>query len=71
MDHPVFKHNSTNGSPQTPVTKHTLSFSTPSNFRLVPHNKGTPKYRTCSEYEIINWSPAEAGPYYEDARFEV
>ena len=64
-------HNSTTGSSQTPVTTHTSSFVTPSNCQVIPHNKGTPKCRTCSEYEIINWSPAEAGPYYEELRFEV
>jgi hypothetical protein len=69
MDHSVFMHNSTTGSPQNPVIP--PSFVTPSNCRLIPHNKGAPKRRTCSEYEIINWSPAEAGPYYEDVRFEV
>ena len=62
MDHSVFMHNSTTGSPQTPVTTYTPSFATPSNCRVIPHNKGTPKYRTCSEYEIINWSPADARP---------
>ena len=55
INHSVFIHNSTSRTPTKP------SFATPS-LSSNSQNKGIQKYRTCSEYEIINLSPAEPGP---------